>query len=569
MTTRNMLGIDVSGLDAGVFLAGMRTAYPFLVLLFLALFRRSRRPAWLLLGVLAANLFVWAITNYPLQRLYALGIGWDRVNNLAFAQVVAAGNPPLETWQAGQSHLGGGGRPHHVLWGLVVASLSGWEPGRVLAVYAFLPLLMAWAVALAFYFGLRARESAAWSGWERAFVAGGATLLSTAPLDFTGPYGPAWAMTFLLKPNHALGLALFPLVLWAFARARGWRGRLLAAAVLHLLAWAFVLHLVYVAAGLVVFALASWLGRGEDRRRDALDVLVGLGANVVIAAPVVVPLVMERLRRASDEHSVLPASSSHLLEATLRAGPVFLLGLWGAVVAYRRGDRVGRVFSSQVAGALLVWLAYGALSALDVVEQPDEINYWARFLLGAAAGVGAWDLMTRASRFWPALSSDPRRLAAAGVVIALPWTLPYWWDPMRMDRYFKRSIEPLDADLQAAGEFLRASTPRDAVLAGDEPFARWAAALAGRRSLLSTNAIMPRDFDRRREVARTLFLSADGKAVRAAAAPYGVTHLVSSLGMLYRHGVSVAELDTRPHLRRVFLSGDPAREHVAIYEIVP
>jgi hypothetical protein len=376
-------------------------------------------------------------------------------------------------------------------------------------------------------------------------------------------------MTFLLKPNHALGLALFPIVLWAFARARGWPGRLLAAALLHLLAWAFVLHLVYVAAGLIAFALASWLGQREDRRRDVLDVAVGLGANVLVAAPVVLSLVMERLRRESDVHSVLPASSSHLLEATLRAGPVFLLGIWGAAVAYRRGDRVGRLFSSQVAGALLVWLAYAALSALDVVEQPDEINYWVRFLLGAAAGAGAWDLVTRAPRLWPRLSSDPPRLAAVAVLIALPWTLPYWWDPMRMDRYFKRSTEPLEEDLRAAGEFLRRSTPPRAVLAGDEQFARWAAALAGRRSLLSTGAIMPRDFDRRREAARTLFLSTDGNAVRAAAAPYGVTHLVSSLGIVYRHGVTVADLDTRPHLRRVFLSGDPVREHLAIYEIVP
>jgi hypothetical protein len=566
----NLFGIDVAGMDVPAFLAATRNAYPFVVLLFLAFLWRRRRAAWwLLLGVLAANLFVWAVTNYPLQRLYALGVGQDRVNNVAFCQVVAAGNSPLETWQVGQSHLERNGRPHHVLWGLLVAALSGWRPERVLTIYAFLPLVMAWAVALAFYFCLGGDDGeGAWSGWERAFVAGSATLLSSAPFDFTGPYGGPWGMTFLLKPNHALGLALFPAVLWAFARARGWRGRLLAAALLHGLAWAFVLDLVYVALGLVIFALLSWLGRREDRRRDVLDVLVGLGLNVLIAAPIVLSLVMERVHRESDANSILPPASSHLLEATVRAGGVFLLGAWGALLAYRRGDRMGRLLSAQVLGALFIWLGYAGLSALNLVEQPDEINYWLRFLVGAAAGVGAWDLISRAARLWPSLSLEPSRRAAAAVLLALPWTLPYWWDPARMDRYFKGSTAPLPEPLQATGEFLRAHTPARAVLAGDEPFARWAAALGARRSLLSTGTMKPYDYDRRRLVLETLFRAKDADTVRGAAAPYAVTHLVATPAVLARYGVSLADMDARRYLRRVFTAGDPAGEFLAVFEIV-
>lgn len=565
-----LFGIDVSGLDAAAFLSVARNVYPLAALAFLICFWRSRRPSWLLLGVLAANTFAWGITNYPLQRLYALGVGSDRVNNLAYVQIAAAGNSPLETWQVGQSHLGSGGRPHHVLWGLVVAALSGWAPERVFTVYAFLPLLMAWAVVLAFYFSLgRGGDASPWSGWERGLVAGGATLLSTAPLDFTGPYGGAWAMTFLLKPNHALGLAVFPVVLWAFARARGWGGRLLAALVLHLIGWAFVLHLAYAACGLALYALLSWVGGREERRRDVLDVLVGVGANVLIASPVVVSLVIGRLQRESDVFSTLPPGSSHALEATMRAGPVFLLGAWGAVVAYRRGDRMGRLFSTQVLAALILWLAYTGLSLVDMVEQPDEMNYWVRFLFGAAAGVGAWNLVQHAPRMWPGLPAEPSRLTAIAVLVALPWTLPYWWDPVRMDRYFKGSTIPLDEDLRATGEFLRNHTPARAVLAGDLPFARWAAALGGRRSLLSAVGTIPSDTQRRWIVMGTLFQAREADLVRAAAAPYEVTHLVVTPAVAARYGVSVRDLDARPYLRRVFTTGDPEREFLAIYEILP
>ena len=564
----NAFGIDVAGLDVPAFLAAARNAYPFLALLFLAFLSRRRRAAWLLLGVLAANLFAWAVTTYPLERLYALGVGRDRVNNLAYCQVVAAGNSPLETWQVGQSHFETTGRPHHIAWAVLVAALSGGRPERVLTVYAFLPLAMAWGVALAFYFCLRGREGGdAWSPWERAFVAGCATLLATAPFDFTSPYGAPWAMTFLLKPNHALGLVLFPVVLRAVARAGGWRGRLLAALLLQALVWAFVLHFVYVAWGLVVFAVFSWLEGREDRRRDILDVAIAVGVNVVAAAPIVVKLVLERVRSAPEPHSVLPLESPHLLEATARAGAVLLVGAWGAWVAHRRGDRMGRLLAAQVLGAVLLWMGYSGLSAVNLVEQPDEIAYWLRFLVAAAAGVGAWDLAARASRAWPALLPDPSRAAAAAVLVALPWTLPYWWDPALMDRYFRGSTEPLPETLQAAGEFLREKTPGNAVLAGDEPFARWAAALAGRRSVLSANAMLPRDLDRRRAAVGALLRATDAAAARAAGAPYGVTHLVVTPDVVFRYGVPLAEVEARPHLRRVYASESPG-DYLLIFEIV-
>src|ERR1700704_2475322 len=197
---------------------------------------RRRRPALLLTGVMLANAYVWVETNWPLQRLYALGPSSDRVNNLALCQVVAAGHSPLHTPQVGQMHF-------EPFWAVVTAVVSGWNPERLLAIYPFFALVTACGFALSLFFALRPltvdRSAApapptagappdepAWSGWERALIALFATLLSSTALDYAGPYRVPWAMTFLLKPNHALGLVLFPWVLRSFVGIRWWRDRI-------------------------------------------------------------------------------------------------------------------------------------------------------------------------------------------------------------------------------------------------------------------------------------------------------------------------------------------------------
>jgi hypothetical protein len=205
MAAANMIGLDVASLDVPAFLAAARVVYPALGLLWLALLLKIRSPRWLLVGAFLANAWAWAVTNYPLLRLYALGPSRDRVSNVALCQVVAAGNSPLHTWQVGQLHF-------EPFWGLLVAVASGWSPERVLALYPYFALVTVTGFALALYVGLRppagtaaSRGDEPWSAWERALVAGFATLLCTAPLDFIGTYRPPWSMTFLLKPNHAVG----------------------------------------------------------------------------------------------------------------------------------------------------------------------------------------------------------------------------------------------------------------------------------------------------------------------------------------------------------------------------
>ena len=377
-------------------------------------------------------------------------------------------------------------------------------------------------------------------------------------------------MTFLLKPNHALGLVLFPWVLAACARGRGWRGRLATAVLLQLLGCAFVLHAVYVAWGLALFAALSWWsGPSGQRRRDVLDALVPLALNAVLTGPIVVRLVADRLARPLDAFSQLPASAAHLLEPTARAGAVFLVAAWGGWIAFRRGDRMGRLLAAQLLGALSIWAGYAGLSVVGLVEQPDEIYYWLRVLTGALAGVGLWDLAGRAGRCVPALAHDPARRAAAACLAALPWTVPYWWDPPRMDRYFERSREPLPVLLSAPGEFFRRQTPPRAVVASDPTFAWWMSALSGRRALISVGLHPGPDLDTRLHVLATLVEAEDAATLRASAAPYGVTYLAVTPSLLAQHGLSLAQLEARSHFHRVYFTGDPAGNFVAVLELQP
>lgn len=540
-----------------------RQAYPVLALAGLAVLVRWRRPAWLLAGILAAQAYAWGVANYPLQRLYALGPSRDRIGNLGLVQVVAAGGSPLQTTQVGQLHF-------EPFWGVLVAAVSGWEPERVLQLYPFLPLVMAVGFPLALYFGLRPLDKSTdgWSAWERVLVAGFAALLSSSALDYAGAYRVPWARSFLLKPNHALGLVIFPLFLGLFARVRSWRGRLLAGLVLHLLGWVFILHMAYVCCGLVAFAALSALAARAEARGEAVDVAAVIGINLLAVSPYILMLLVGYPFLVPIPGYALPAGTAHLLEPTLQTGALFWLGVWGAVVAFRRGDRLGRLWAAQLLGAFAVWVAYLGLGAIHLARERDEIFFWLRFLLAASAGIGAWDL---ARRFASSLSGKPvppAVRAAAVAFLALPFSVPYWWDPARMDANFAGSLTPIPEPLRASTDFLRRETDPHAVLAGDPDLTRWGAALGARRSLIAGSMNRPRDWERRWRLIELLVRSDDAAEVRTAAAPYRVQYLLVDPALLARYPpVTLADLDGRPHLRRMRFSGDPEGDFVAIYRL--
>lgn len=566
----NLFGADVRGLDAGAFLAAARHLYPLLALAGLALVLRLRRPIALLAGVVLANAYVWLETNWPLQRLYALGPSSDRVNNIALCQVVAAGHSPLHTPQIRQMHF-------EPFWAVVTAVLSGWSPERLLRIYPFLPLLMACGFALSLFFATKplalpdrsdasdASPDGAWSGWERALMALFATLLSSAALDYAGPYRVPWAMSFLLKPNHSLGFVLFPWILRAFAAIRSGRQRVLVGVLLHVLGWVFVIHMGEVCVGLAAFAALASLLRRSEARRDGTDVVVVIGINLLVVSPYLFMLFQGYGVFASGPRLEIPPSSPHLLEAIARMAPLTALAGWGVVVAWRR-DRLGRVWASQAVGALLVWLAYYPLSALQQAKERDDTYYWLRVQLAICAAIGAWDLARwLLPRVWP-VRLEPARAAVVVAALALPFSLPYWWDPSRMDLYFAPSLEPLPEIVTTPASFLRQEADRRTVLAGDPTAVRWMAALAGTPVLLARDFALPKDALARARVGALLLRGGPGHPAEEAAR-FGVTHLVVTPESLAEMGVTLDEVEARRYLRLVHLTGDRNGLFVAIFAL--
>jgi hypothetical protein len=551
-----MLGLDVTQLDVSRFIDLARLFYVLATLVWLAALTRIGRPVWLLVGVVLANALAWGVTNYPLQRLYALGPSHDRVWNLGFCQVVAAGNSPLHTPQVGQLHF-------EPFWGLLVAATSGWSPDRVLVLYPFYALAMPCAFALSLYWGLAPSVD---SPWARALASGFATLVSSDPLDFTGAYRVPWAMTFLLKPNHALGLVLLPVFLRCFAAIRGWRSRLAVGLLLNLLGWVFVLHMVYVCFGLLVYAAASLLRRDADARRVATDAAVVILVNVAVVSPYLYMLVAGYPFTQASPRMAIPPWSPHLLEVTTRSAVLTALGGWGLFVLDRRADRLSRVWVAQVAGAYVLWIAYLGLSALQQAREKDELFYWLRFLMAASAAVGTWDLATRCTLLLRRPLSHAHQ-AAAIAVLAMPWSLPYWWDPIRMDAYFVASIPPVPATLRDSMEYLRRRTPPAAVVAGAPEMAGWVAALGARRVLLADGLHSPPAPTEREALETRLLERTDPADVNEAAARYGVRYLVVTPAVLARHQeLTLSALEARPSLERVHLWGTAA-DFVAIFRV--
>lgn len=538
-------------------------------LLWLLVSLRVRRPGFLLLGVLLAIVWVFCATHWPLQSLYGLLTSSDRVGNLALVQVVAAGNSPLHTAQAGQLTF-------EPFWGLLVAVLSGFNPERVLALYPFLGLATCLGFALSLFVSLRS-----FSPWERVLVAGFATLLSSAPFEYAGTYRVPWAMTFLLKPNHALGLIVLPPLLLAFARIHSRRGRVAVGLLLHVLGWVFVIHMAFVAAGLGLFAAWSFLTRHGERRKDALDAAVVFGVNILIVSPYLVMLFVGYPFLYASPRAMIPPFSPHLLEATLKQGPIFWLGLWGTLVAARR-DRLGRVFAAQVAAGYAIWASVLVLSALQLARERDEIYYWIRFLTAAAAGIGAWDLAGRVASWLRLVALAPQTRCVAVLAVALPWSLPYWWDPLVMDSYVPGSLEPIPDRLRVPTDFIRRSTDPKAIFAGDRDYARYVAALGARRVSLADNFHAPPSARERIELEQELVFDGEGSRARARAHELDVSYFVVTPRLLAfyadrartsgdekpsRPAPRFADIDGRRHLERAVLWHGPGQDYVAVYRI--
>ena len=567
----NLLGFSLDGLDVPWFLALTRIAFVALTIAGVTLIARgadSRRAGRIVLGVaLLGHALAWFATMYPLPGVYGTNGSQDRENHLGWANVVAMGFSPLHTFQVNHLHF-------EPLWPLLTAIATGFDVDRVTTVFQWAPLVIGIALLLSIRFAwIRGMKPSGEIEVEAAFAALGALLLMAAPGDFVGPFRNPWALTFLLKPNHALGMVLAPLAGLALSRACDLKTRLFAGFVLQLIGWAFVIHMALFVAGLVAFLCLSWFTRPSDRRKDLLDTGTAVGANLLIVSPYLVMLVVAYPFLEGNDAYRLSFFSERPLEAPVRMGALFLASIFGAWRTYVERGRLGRILACQWLAAHIVWQGLPLLGLFGHAREQDEAFYWCRFWTGLFAAVGffqaaRWTIhRLQAGRF----SQPGRGMAAAAVSLGLllPALLPAWWDPSLMDQYYVAARSPLPDWIAEPTRFIRSSTPRDAVFAGDRQYAKWIAAYGARRVLLANSLNLPNDHSRRVEIEGALLGDGATPLLVEGRNRYGVQYvLVTSNRMDHAPDVTIESLKARRHLEtvydRVFAEG-----RVVIFKVTP
>jgi hypothetical protein len=514
----NFVGVDVRGLDLESFFRAGRLAYVAAYLAWVVWLWRGRRRAgvW---GPVLLSVFCWALTTFPLQRIYGLMAPSDRLRHLWWSAVVAAGLPP---WESGVLDR----RSLEPLWGAAIGWLSLGDPARVWRIFPWLPAAALVLTGAGLAWAFRARPLRA------LLVAFFLLLACTQPLDYGEPFRAFWARQFMLKPNHAIGMALVAPAVSLLSGPLTRRRMAAAAAVLGALGWAFVVDWVLLCAGVV-----CGMGLLGLRRRlaasDARRMAGGLLAGGAVVAPFVWYLAREfpsavsfsagtdALRPLRSPWGDAPPSGDSLFFlATFDLGPHFALTLVGAWSGWRSRRRADLLWLGVLLAAYGAWACTALLYALGRARAADEVYWFVVFSAAVHAGLGADALLRRAAAALRARGRRPRlalrRLAACALVVWAPFTLGWWWHPPRMDAHFNVSLEPVPPDLVALGAWLRDHAhPRDVVLAG-EPVAQWVPAVSGRR-VLRVGAPAPGSADHARESAllRPGPLSDEGRALAA------------------------------------------------------
>lgn len=565
----NLPGFPMDALDVTGFLLLMRVAFVFIALVGIVRTARSAdtgKGGRIVLGVaIAGHALAWCATMLPLSNPYGANGSQDRENHLGWANVVALGFSPLRTFQVNHLHF-------EPVWPLVTAVAAGFDVKRVAAVFQWAPLVIGVALLLSIRFvwkrGLGPRHEAPMEG---AFAALGAVLLMATPDDFSGAFRNPWALTFLLKPNHALGLVLVPLAAWALARARDLKSRLIAGFILQLVGWAFVIHMALFVAGVLVFVAMSWITREEDRRRDLIDSCIAIGVNLLIVSPYLFMLIVAYPFLDGDGHRLSPFSE-RFLEGPLRMGGLFLLSAWGAWRTYRNQGRLGRILACQWLTAHIVWQAFPLLGLFGQAREQDEAFYWCRFWTGLFAAVGTFrGIQLALNRLGLPRGGADRRgalAAALGLTLLLPGLLPSWWNPAVMDQYFVAARRPLPDWVSEPTRFIRETTPTDAVFAGDRVYAKWIAAFGARRVLLAESLNVPGDGARRMEVEKALLNDGDETLLKEGRDRYSIQYvLVTSNPLPQMPDLTIETLTARPHLEIVF-DKSYAQNRVTIFKVV-
>jgi len=182
---------------------------------------------------------------------------------------------------------------------------------------------------------------------------------------------------------------------------------------------------------------------------------------------------------------------------TLDQGPWLALAVWGL---WRGAWVVARVLVAAGAGLVLA----GAVWPID--PWGGHAVYRLGILLAACGPV---DFLTRRAGEWlaalPSLSRcrDARRLGLAALIAALvPGSFLAWWNPMPLDPIAEASVYPEASRIAAVMQWIRASTPKDAVFLAPPAYGPDIAVLAGRRVLRAPLMGEAQDEVRRQRVER-------------------------------------------------------------------
>lgn len=527
-----------------LFYAGMRLGLA--VLSLYALWRLFRRPSpgRALVLILLTHLIAAAATFAPLQRPYALSESADRAFHLGMASRVAVGGSPLEHTQVGFAS------PEPLL-SLVVAALALFQVERVAAATAALTPIALLVVGLGVYFGLaRSDDVSAEDAWERVMIAFAVLSLSSLSMNPRPPTPPFWAGNFLLKPNHGAALGLVAVAAGLLARPRP--RPIALGLVLGATAWVFLLDWAYALPGL---ALGVWLApRGE---RATKPLALGIGLSALIALPYVLHLLPDyspakshgAARHMWGDPRGLPLAVPNW--STLDLGLLFVLGVIGALILWRRrASRDRMLLGLLLATAAIVLLSFPA-AFVGIAPEPDELHYFLRFVVALCAGVA---LAAGAREIEKALSLRSGQGHALVLALLVPLSLPIYWDPPSMDRYFALSRQRLRPKVLAYAQFVRERTPKDAVFVAGKQAASWIPALTGRRVVLAEGGMLkPPDERERKAIERTLLLSDDLAKIREAATRYGVTYVAIDDALVQEYGVTGSfDLARAPAFKTVF-----------------
>ncbi|MEO5763535.1 MAG: hypothetical protein ABIR28_14630, partial [Vicinamibacteria bacterium] len=422
-----------------------------------------------------------------------------------------------------------------------VAALSGFASHRVPFVYDHMTLLVITLTALGFYKAWSApldAEDATAARWRGVLVAASVLGLSSFALAPDPPIHHFWQANFVFKPNHALAFGLVGLL------SRGSLSRL---SWLHLgllqalLIWAFILDWAYALPGLLITALVA-----SDRMAALGKAVVATIVGLVLSVPYLMHLLRDYNPVGQGEMPQIwrdqmgeRLTSPYLWSLDL--GPLLLLFVLGLIFAIRNAERHGTGF---LLTGPLVALCYVIGLQIGFAPEPDEGFYYWRMVAGAGAGYAAWILSRESGKF-----SGRRGAIAFGLMLACSY--PAYFNPVRDDRYFRRSSVPLDPQIEEASKWIRENTTVESVLISSEGV--MLSGLTGRRFLM-VRPDQTADRVAREGAEADILTSLDERTVRRAIARYGITHVVVDDRIRERYGEASRGLGNRRWFRPVFVN---------------